>query len=87
MGEWIGLPGDEGARAYLPTRVEAPTGADARDTAFSKFAAYPVEGHETIKSSPAFVRVMNSVDCDPPIAPESASTGTKSKPQREKILQ
>ncbi len=27
MGEWVGLPGDDGARGYLPLRTPEPTGA------------------------------------------------------------
>jgi hypothetical protein len=39
-----------------------------------------------MKSSPAFVRAMNSFDSDPPIAPEEASTMWYLRPQRSKIL-
>src|SRR2546430_13679322 len=57
-----------------------------REVAFSTFAAYPQFEQLAIKSSPASVLATNSLDSDPPIAPEEASTIEKSMPQRVKIL-
>ena len=57
------------------------------DVAFSRFAAYLHFSQLTIWSSPAGVRTMNSCDCDPPMAPESASTTMYFKPQRSKMRQ
>src|SRR5208282_3640456 len=56
-----------------------------REVAFSKFAAYLQMGQLAIRSSPASVYTMNSCDCEPPIAPESASTATNLSPQRVKM--
>src|SRR5437773_3249271 len=45
-----------------------------RDVAFSTFAAYPQFEQLAIKSSPASVLATNSLDSEPPIAPDDAST-------------
>src|SRR5207244_11531633 len=57
-----------------------------REVAFSTLAAYPQFEQLAIKSSPASVFATNSLDSDPPIAPEEASTIEKSMPHRVKIL-
>src|SRR5207302_3824731 len=56
-----------------------------REVAFSTFAAYPQFAQLAIKSSPAGVFATNSLDSDPPIAPEDASTMENSIPQRVKM--
>src|SRR5713226_4800995 len=56
-----------------------------RDVAFSTFAAYPQFEQLAIKSSPASVFATNSLDSEPPIAPDDASTIENSTPQRVKI--
>src|SRR5258708_12956343 len=61
------------------------SGVSTRDSAFSVLAAYPQDSHEAIRSSPASVGTMNSVEPEPPIAPECASTCTVLIPQRPKI--
>src|SRR5438093_11983278 len=55
------------------------------DSAFSVFAASPHDSHEAIKSSPASVGTMNSVEPEPPIAPEWASTWMVRSPHRAQI--
>ena len=61
------------------------SGVSTRDSAFSVFAAYPHFSQEAIRSSPASVGTMNSVEPDPPMAPECASTWMVFSPQRPKI--
>src|SRR5258708_5623864 len=56
-----------------------------RDVAFSTFAPYPQFEQLAIRSSPASVFATNSLDSEPPIAPDDASTIENSIPQREKI--
>src|SRR5712691_7077728 len=55
------------------------------EVAFSRFAAYPQFEQLAIKSSPAGVFATNSLDSDPPIDPEEASTMENSIPQRVKM--
>src|SRR6266853_1534080 len=57
-----------------------------RELAFSTLAAYPQWGQLAIRSSPASVFATNSLDSEPPIAPDDASTIENSILQREKIL-
>ena len=57
-----------------------------RESAFSRFAAYPHDSQDAIRSSPASVGTMNSVEPEPPIAPECASTWMVRRPQRPKIF-
>src|SRR5260370_470338 len=70
--------GDSPAALYL-------SGVSTRDSAFSVLAAYPQDSHEAIRSSPASVGTMNSVEPEPPIAPECASTCTVLIPQPPKM--
>src|ERR1700730_11596569 len=57
--------------------LEEGGGSSARST----LAAYP-QSELTIPSSPDSARTINSCEKLPPIAPDSASTGRKVRPQR-----
>ena len=71
-------PGDAPAALYR-------SGVSTCDSAFSVFAAYPHFSQEAIRSSPASVGTMNSVEPEPPMAPEWASTWMVFRPQRPKM--
>src|SRR5215471_13486681 len=65
----------------------SPATVASLEVAFSTLAAYPHLEQDAIKSSPASVRTMNSVDSLPPIAPELASTATNRRPHLVKMRQ